>query len=234
MMPKLVRRWTMVGLIAALPAFQAKAAWEPVQAAPEPAVMMETDGLRHLASGAPVLAPFGHVKFCMARPEECESSTTEARVTLDHIAIADMARVNLAANTRIRPMSKHAMAAEGGRWEVNPSRGDCNDFAVSKRNALRQLGWPASALLLAVVRTEAGEGHLVLVVRSDVGDMVLDNLTGRVQFWYETPYQWLMIQSASNPQLWNTIEARPQQVAAARVTPNWMVLPAQHGLRGTL
>ncbi len=45
------------------------------------------------------------------------------------------------------------------------------------------LGWPPSVFRLAVGKTSWGETHLVLVVRTDKGDLVLDSLDGRIRSW---------------------------------------------------
>jgi predicted transglutaminase-like cysteine proteinase len=55
-------------------------------------------------------------------------------------------------------------------------------------------GWPARALLLSEVVTGGGEHHLVLVVRTRDADLVLDNMTGKIVPWFETPYRWVRIQ----------------------------------------
>ena len=78
-----------------------------------------------------------------------------------------------------------SLAAE--KWLINPSHGDCNDYAVSKRSELLARGWPTRALLLSEVVTAWGEHHLVLVVRSSAGDLVLDNLTTQIRPWSREP-----------------------------------------------
>lgn len=71
-------------------------------------------------------------------------------------------------------------------------------------------------LSLAVVQLPDGRGHLVLTVRTDRGDLVLDNLSGRVTAADETNYTWLKRQSAIHPTLWVRIGANSPQVADAR------------------
>jgi len=46
------------------------------------------------------------------------------------------------------------------------------------------------------------EGHAVLTVRSDRGDLVLDNTDNRIRLWHETGYRFLMRQSFANPMQW--------------------------------
>ena len=88
------------------------------------------------------------------------------------------------------------------QWQVAPAAGDCEDYALTKRHMLIRSGWPASSLRLAVARTPWGEGHMVLVVRTSKGDLVLDNLTGSVRQWSKTGLRWEMIQSSRNPRNW--------------------------------
>ena len=42
-------------------------------------------------------------------------------------------------------------------------------------------GWPASSLLMTVVRDEKGEGHAVLTARTVQGDFILDNKVDEVK-----------------------------------------------------
>ena len=63
--------------------------------------------------------------------------------------------------------------------------GDCEDLVLLKRRDLIKDGWPAGALLITVVRQRNGDGHAVLTVLTDRGDLVLDNLNPRVLVWNE-------------------------------------------------
>jgi predicted transglutaminase-like cysteine proteinase len=125
-------------------------------------------------------------------------------VELTPSRIRELADVNEMVNQLIRPeiRSYETLAPD---WSINPASGDCNDYAVSKRHELLLRGWPAEALALAVVRTRAGEGHLVLVVHTNYGDLVLDNLVSSIRPWTAADYQWLKRQSAGNPRLWVTV-----------------------------
>jgi predicted transglutaminase-like cysteine proteinase len=60
-------------------------------------------------------------------------------------------------------------------------------------------GWPQGTLRIAVVRTEFGQRHLVLVVRSNDGDIVLDNLSPKIQAWNLVNHEWISMQSAEKP-----------------------------------
>ena len=123
---------------------------------------------------------------------------------------ARLGEINRAINLAIRPASDLAQYGEMDVW-TSPLvtfanlAGDCEDYAITKRHALIQQGWPASALRLAVAQTSWGEGHLVLIVRTSKGDMVLDNRTDAIRNWRKTGLRWHMIQSAGNPRIWFNI-----------------------------
>lgn len=149
-----------------------------------------------LAEGEAALAPLSHVRFCMDHVEECSSSLEPATVDVESFALLD--EINRQVNARIRPQTKQPEIG----WAINPSAGDCNDYAVSKRHELIARGIPASALRLAVVRTSWGEGHLILVVRTELGDQVLDNLSGRILPWTALSYRFLKVQSVRDATAW--------------------------------
>jgi predicted transglutaminase-like cysteine proteinase len=65
-----------------------------------------------------------------------------------------------------------------------------------------EAGWPASTLLIAVVRQGDGSGHAVLMVRTDRGDLVLDNQEASIRVWNETPYQYIKRQSQAHAGQW--------------------------------
>jgi len=73
---------------------------------------------------------------------------------------------------------------------------------LAKRRMLIERGWPASALLITVVRDEEGLGHAVLTVATDRGDLVLDNKTSEIRNWRDTPYLFQKRQSRANPLSW--------------------------------
>jgi hypothetical protein len=89
-------------------------------------------------------------------------------------------------------------------WLINPTRGNCSDYAVSKRHELIKRGLPARTLLLSEVETSSDEHHLVLVVRTKLGDLVMDNLTPQIIPWSRAPYLWIRIQ-LPNTQYWDIV-----------------------------
>lgn len=85
---------------------------------------------------------------------------------------------------------------------VRGVRGDCEDFALEKRRMLVEHGVPAAALSIAIVKTRLGEEHAVLVVSTDAGDYVLDNLAYDVRPWRRTGYTWIARQGPGDDLTW--------------------------------
>jgi predicted transglutaminase-like cysteine proteinase len=69
-------------------------------------------------------------------------------------------------------------------------------------------------LRLSVVKTASDAGHLVLVVATTAGDIVLDNLTDAIRPWKHTSYRWLKIQSSSDARFWSEIREPMLQASA--------------------
>ena len=66
--------------------------------------------------------------------------------------------------------------------------GDCEDYQLLKRKLLAEHGLSRRAMRMTVVIDEQGEGHAVLMVRTDRGDYILDNKPMRVLPWEQTGY----------------------------------------------
>lgn len=158
-------------------------------------------GIQYIRTRAPALAPFAHVKFCNSNPADCRQGRGEAVVELTAARDSQLKRVNSAVNRSIRPINDR-QGTGGDIWEVDVSEGDCEDFALTKRRRLVELGWSPRALRIAVAYTRSGEGHAVLVVSTSNGDLVLDNRTSQIKKWHRTDLRWVKIQSGDNPRRW--------------------------------
>ncbi len=165
--------------------------------------------VEHIRFDAPTLAPMAYTQFCLRYPGECRTRMIfrGGPVRLSAGRRAELARVNNAVNARIAPEANQQGLA-GEIWLIGPDRGDCNDYAVTKRHELMARGWPARALLLSEVVTAGGEHHLVLVVRTFDGDLVLDSLTDRIKPWFRAPYRWARMQMPGVSRLWTRIASR--------------------------
>jgi predicted transglutaminase-like cysteine proteinase len=56
---------------------------------------------------------------------------------------------------------------------------------------------------------------IVVVVVTDLGDLVLDNLQDDVVFWTELPYRWIKRSSPGNPHAWHQIDRAEGRVVVA-------------------
>lgn len=161
----------------------------------------------------PALAPMAHIMFCLRYREDCEAHGLDFRkrnIALTVERLNELNRVNREVNRDIVPQPNlGGLATE--EWLLSPPAGDCNDYAVTKRHKLLELGWPSRALLLSEVVVPSGEHHLVLVVRvKDIdrmqnADLVLDNLDYNLRPVGLTPYQWVRVESPRNPKYWSTV-----------------------------
>jgi len=150
------------------------------------------------------LAPFQHVRFCLRYPEECQpNSATDEHIQPQKMSL--LKSINQKVNQSISPRLKAYDNGEG--WTIAPHTGDCNDYAVTKRHELLVHGLPSSALRLSVVKTPEGVGHLVLIVATTDGNMVMDNLTNEILPWQLTTYRWLKIQSMRDPHFWSELNS---------------------------
>lgn len=149
-------------------------------------------------------APIGHAMFCEQHPRECVSvDGGNLRVKLTTAARKQLASINESVNREIKPVSDLEQYDVIERWTYPDSgQGDCEDYVLLKKKRLVESRWPASALLITVVKDEFGEGHAVLTVRTDRGDLVLDNKRSEIMHWHETGYFFIKRQSARDPQQW--------------------------------
>lgn len=133
----------------------------------------------------------GWVKFCERSPAECEVNTQEpAFVTLTGRMWRTLNTVNRQVNGSIKPKTDMEHWGVVDRWDIpNDGAGDCEDYQLLKRKILvEQHGVPRRALRMTVVIDDQGEGHAVMMVRTDEGELVLDNKRSAILPWHETGY----------------------------------------------
>ena len=147
--------------------------------------------------------PVGHAEFCKSRSEECRPHANPvAAVTLTSALWEHLQAVNSYYNQAIVPVTDQDLYQVEEFWTYPNGYGDCEDYVLAKRRELINAGWPASALLITVVRQANGEGHAVLLVRTDRGDLVLDNQVGTIDLWNVTPYKYVKRQSQADAGQW--------------------------------
>lgn len=119
----------------------------------------------------------------------------------------DLRKVNTNINKAVKYVPDSVQFKKQEYWNEADSKGDCEDYAMRKRQELRKLGYPKEALNIACCWVETGEYHAVLVVTTDMGDYVLDNRYDSVMLWRKMPgYKWDRISCEGNITKWRTIE----------------------------
>jgi predicted transglutaminase-like cysteine proteinase len=155
------------------------------------------------------LPPYGFVRFCESNPKECAGGKLEeARFHADPQRMAELDAVNRKVNATIIPATDSELYGETERWVIPKTHGDCEDYVLLKRHILMARGWPASALLITVVRDEKGEGHAILTARTAQGDYVLDNKVDEMKLWSRVSYSWIMRQSYIDPRVWVSLDPK--------------------------
>jgi predicted transglutaminase-like cysteine proteinase len=151
----------------------------------------------------PTSIPVGAAEFCKTHRDECGPlGGVDAVEMLSQASWHELVEINDAVNGTIVPETDQDLYHVAEFWTYPDGRGDCEDIALEKRRQLIEAGWDASTLLMTVVREPNGNGHAVLMVRTDRGDLVLDNQDGRVLVWADTPYEFIKRQSQADAGKW--------------------------------
>jgi predicted transglutaminase-like cysteine proteinase len=82
------------------------------------------------------------------------------------------------------------------------AQGDCEDYALEKRSRLIELGWDPASLALAVAHAPRIGNHAVLIVQTDHGDFVLDNLHDAPLPPQMLNYGWVSRQASPSMTVW--------------------------------
>jgi predicted transglutaminase-like cysteine proteinase len=147
--------------------------------------------------------PVGYLQFCRQNPADCSAQAAgPQRLTLSQSRMQELTEINSLVNNAITPVTDQNLYGVAEMWTYPYDRGDCEDYVLLKRRLLMERGWPASALLITVVRDQKGDGHAVLTVTTSAGDLVLDNQEADIRFWRDTPYEYLKRQSKGDPNRW--------------------------------
>jgi predicted transglutaminase-like cysteine proteinase len=142
-------------------------------------------------------APLGYQVMCLKNPEQCKGGG-KAKVEITNDLMATLKRVNGHVNRSIKPRNDSGADV----WSASASSGDCEDYVMAKRAALIRAGVPSSSLRIAYVKTRQGEGHAILVVKTNGKDLVLDNLTATIRPLSQTGYR-IISMSGANPRQWS-------------------------------
>ena len=132
----------------------------------------------------------GWSEFCRRVPGECSFGAGEPTVVaLTPRLWTTITSVNRQVNGTVRAITDEEHWGVADRWDIpTDGQGDCEDFQLLKRKLLAEEGLPRRAMRMTVVIDERGDGHAVLMIRTNRGDFVLDNKTNAVLPWAETGY----------------------------------------------
>lgn len=161
----------------------------------------------HMPVFGATLPPIGYIGFCRSHPAECRNkSFNPVRVVMTDDRWQELSRINDHINRAIAPVTDQELYNEVERWTYPKAQGDCEDYVLLKRRYLINMGWPEQALLITVVRDQNNDGHAVLTVATDLGDLILDNQARDVLPWQDTPYRYVKRQSQSQKNQWVSLK----------------------------
>lgn len=182
-----------------------------------PAIALDLTHVAFIQTAAGTTSiPVGHMEFCQTRPQECQAyDTIVPAMPLNEQNWQQLVSINAYHNQTIVPVTDQDLYQVAEFWTYPNGYGDCEDFALIKRRDLINAGWHPSTLMIAVVREANGNGHAVLIARTDRGDLVLDNQDSAIRLWSETPYHYVKRQSQAHAGQWvDMIDNRVTVVAA--------------------
>ena len=147
--------------------------------------------------------PGGLASLCERQASFCAPAHAAPHAPVRLSALwPQLSRINRDVNHAIASTTDSALYGRDEYWTLPVKAGDCEDYVLLKRQALLQLGLPATSLLITVVHDENGDGHAVLTVPTTEGDVVLDNRRDEILHWWETGYTFIKRQSARDAVTW--------------------------------
>ncbi|GJD93662.1 transglutaminase-like cysteine peptidase [Methylobacterium iners] len=156
------------------------------------------------------------VDFCQSYQAECAVDRREpTMITLNAANWGAIVSANRRVNKSIRAITDVEHLHVADRWDLaEDGSGDCEDFQLLKRKLLVEAGLPRRAMRMTVVIDEKGEGHAVLTLITDRGDLILDNKTNNVLPWRQTGYTFIKRES-QNAVAWVSLGRATSPVTTA-------------------
>lgn len=99
-------------------------------------------------------------------------------------------RINTQVNDSVTYKTDLAQYGRPEYWCEAGRYGDCEDYALLKRQLLLEQGWPNDKLILACCDISPTEYHCVLIAETDKGFYVLDNRHPNLMQPSLLPYKW--------------------------------------------
>jgi len=169
-----------------------------------PPAAVEAQTLASLPSSRFTIKDLGAAKPLQAWTKFCETNLSECAVDTSQPMTIDLTpqvwktlnAVNQHVNATIQPVTDMDHWGVVDLWSFpDDGKGDCEDFQLLKRRLLAEKGLPRRAMRMTVVIDELGEGHAVLMIRTDKGDYILDNKTNSILPWDRTGYVYIKRES---------------------------------------
>ncbi len=151
-------------------------------------------------------SPAPWLDYCRRDPDRARCFEPSTDVPLSEERWAELEAVQASVNGGYiqRPDS-----GVGDHWTVMDQElaGDCEDFALTKRDRLIRAGWPAGALHIGVCfnhdqPVDGADMHAVLLVDTDRGSFVLGNLLDGVRPWFASECRDWVMRSAAPDWRW--------------------------------
>ena len=117
----------------------------------------------------------------------CMNTATKYQLTNSY-SLAQ--RVNSDVNSQVKYKTDLEQYNRPEFWVEAGAFGDCEDYALLKRQVLLKEGWPQDKQFLACCWCETGGYHCVLIVDTDKGFFVLDNRYSWPMQPSMLPYKW--------------------------------------------
>lgn len=142
--------------------------------------------------------------FCERHPSDC-IVPTEAVASGPNL-LKTLTKINDLVNKRVKEAYDKDAHGKPDWWEYpsekNGFRGDCEDITLLKKKLLIEAGVPRGALYMAGGKAKKGVPHAVLVVRTEDGDLVLDNLNKKIVLWHQNGFDFYEMQNPANISEW--------------------------------
>lgn len=156
--------------------------------------------------GVDVPPPAAYETLCAKSPKECMlPMTPETEDVLQQ------------ANKVVQSIVVPTEETEGDVWQIlsRVGAGDCEDFALTLRKALRQsLPEFGAAFRMATAFTELDQYHAVLTVETTEGTLVCDIRFAACQPWQRLPYTW-HLREVAGQRHWEDIGSHETQAKLA-------------------
>ncbi|TGV26328.1 transglutaminase-like cysteine peptidase [Mesorhizobium sp. M4B.F.Ca.ET.143.01.1.1] len=143
--------------------------------------------------------PKGFRILCQDHPEQCQIRTVAKPVNYLQWE-STLEDVNRAVNRSI----KYRLDVED-HFDDGPEWGDCDDFALTKRNILLKRGFDPSNVLFIYAHLHGeseGNDHNVLAIRTDHGLKIMDNMTDEIYGFDRMMVDWAYMEGIENPKAW--------------------------------